>query len=43
VTGLRRCRNIQSLALILIYFFSIKLDWLPITGIGSSEAEAGGL
>src|SRR2546429_603114 len=26
-----------ALALILIYVFSIKLDWLPITGIGSSE------
>jgi peptide/nickel transport system permease protein len=32
-----------GLALILIYVFSIKLDWLPITGIGSSEAETGGL
>lgn len=32
-----------GLALILIYVFSIKLDWLPITGIGSSEAEAAGL
>lgn len=32
-----------GLALILIYIFSIKLDWLPITGIGSSEAETGGL
>jgi peptide/nickel transport system permease protein len=32
-----------GLALILIYVFSIKLDWLPITGIGSSEAESGGL
>jgi peptide/nickel transport system permease protein len=32
-----------GLALILIYVFSIKLDWLPITGIGSSEAEQGGL
>jgi peptide/nickel transport system permease protein len=32
-----------GLALILIYVFSIKLDWLPITGIGSSEAAAGGL
>jgi peptide/nickel transport system permease protein len=31
-----------GLALILIYVFSIKLDWLPITGIGSSEAAAGG-
>jgi peptide/nickel transport system permease protein len=26
-----------ALALILIYVFSIKLDWLPITGIGSHE------
>jgi peptide/nickel transport system permease protein len=26
-----------ALALILIYVFSIKLDWLPITGIGSNE------
>ncbi len=32
-----------GLALILIYVFSIKLDWLPITGIGSSEAETGGI
>mgnify|MGYP003346247443 FL=1 len=32
-----------GLALILIYVFSIKLDWLPITGIGSSEVAAGGL
>ena len=32
-----------GLALILIYVFSIQLDWLPITGIGSSEAEQGGL
>jgi peptide/nickel transport system permease protein len=32
-----------GLALILIYVFSIKLDWLPITGIGSSEAINGGL
>ncbi|MBV8187322.1 MAG: ABC transporter permease [Alphaproteobacteria bacterium] len=31
-----------GLALILIYVFSIKLDWLPITGIGSAEAAAGG-
>jgi peptide/nickel transport system permease protein len=31
-----------GLALILIYIFSIKLDWLPITGIGSAEAAAGG-
>src|ERR1700733_7682767 len=26
-----------ALALILIYMFSIKLNWLPITGIGSHE------
>jgi peptide/nickel transport system permease protein len=26
-----------ALALILIYIFSVKLDWLPITGIGSQE------
>jgi peptide/nickel transport system permease protein len=32
-----------ALALILIYVFSIKLDWLPITGIGSSESASGGL
>jgi peptide/nickel transport system permease protein len=32
-----------GLALILIYVFSIRLDWLPITGIGSTEAAAGGL
>jgi peptide/nickel transport system permease protein len=31
-----------GLALILIWLFSIKLDWLPITGIGSAEAAAGG-
>ena len=31
-----------GLALILIYVFSIKLDWLPVTGIGSAEATAGG-
>src|SRR5215475_5731896 len=31
-----------GLALILIYIFSIRLDWLPITGIGSAEAAAGG-
>jgi peptide/nickel transport system permease protein len=31
-----------GLALILIYVFSIRLDWLPVTGIGSSEAAAGG-
>jgi peptide/nickel transport system permease protein len=32
-----------GLALILIYVFSIRLDWLPITGIGTAEAAAGGL
>ena len=26
-----------ALALVLIYVFSVQLDWLPITGIGSSE------
>jgi peptide/nickel transport system permease protein len=31
-----------ALALILIYVFSIKLNWLPVIGIGSSEAAAGG-
>ena len=31
-----------GLALILIYVFSIKLDWLPITGIGSAEVAAAG-
>jgi peptide/nickel transport system permease protein len=31
-----------GLALILIYVFSIKLNWLPITGIGSGETAAGG-
>jgi len=31
-----------ALALILIYIFSIRLDWLPITGIGSSENAAAG-
>ena len=30
-----------ALALILIYIFSIKLAWLPITGIGSSEIAMG--
>src|SRR5262245_12619379 len=30
-----------GLALILIYIFSIRLDWLPITGIGTAEAAAG--
>lgn len=32
-----------GLALILIYVFSIKLDWLPITGIGTAEAASGGI
>jgi peptide/nickel transport system permease protein len=32
-----------ALAMILIYVFSVKLGWFPITGIGSSEREAGGL
>jgi peptide/nickel transport system permease protein len=31
-----------GLALILIWLFAVKLDWLPITGIGSAEAAAGG-
>jgi peptide/nickel transport system permease protein len=31
-----------GLAMILIYVFSVRLDWLPITGIGSNEAAAGG-
>ena len=31
-----------GLALILIWIFSIQLDWLPITGIGTSAAAAGG-
>jgi len=31
-----------GLALILIYIFSIRLDWLPITGIGSTQAAASG-
>ena len=26
-----------ALALVLIYIFSVRLDWLPITGIGSAE------
>ncbi len=30
-----------GLALILIYVFSIKLDWLPITGIGTAAAATG--
>jgi peptide/nickel transport system permease protein len=32
-----------ALALILIYVFSIRLGWFPITGIGTLEAERGGL
>jgi peptide/nickel transport system permease protein len=32
-----------ALALILIYFFSVTLDWLPITGIGSSTTRGGGV
>ncbi len=32
-----------ALAMILIYVFSVKLGWFPITGIGSSASEAGGL
>jgi peptide/nickel transport system permease protein len=32
-----------GLALILIYVFSIQLDWLPITGIGTAEQVSGGL
>jgi len=28
-----------ALALLLIFFFSIKLDWFPITGIGSSAGK----
>ena len=32
-----------GLALILIYVFSIKLDWLPITGIGTAESRGGGV
>lgn len=32
-----------GLALILIYVFSIRLNWLPITGIGTAEAAAGGV
>ena len=28
-----------ALALILIYVFSVNLDWLPITGIGSSTSR----
>ncbi|HMJ27691.1 MAG TPA: ABC transporter permease [Xanthobacteraceae bacterium] len=31
-----------ALALILTYVFSIKLGWLPITGIGSSASATGG-
>lgn len=32
-----------ALALILIYVFSIKLQWFPITGIGTQEATSGSL
>lgn len=32
-----------ALALILIYVFSVNLDWLPITGIGSSTSRGGGM
>ena len=32
-----------ALALILIYVFSVTLDWLPITGIGSSTTRGSGL
>ena len=32
-----------ALALILIYVFSVTLDWLPITGIGSSTTRGGGV
>jgi peptide/nickel transport system permease protein len=32
-----------ALALILIYVFSIKLGWFPITGIGTEEANSKGL
>lgn len=32
-----------ALALILIYVFSIQLEWFPITGIGTEEAARGGL
>jgi peptide/nickel transport system permease protein len=30
-----------ALALILIYVFSIRLEWFPITGIGTAESAAG--
>jgi peptide/nickel transport system permease protein len=30
-----------ALALVLIYVFSIKLGWFPITGIGTEESSAG--
>jgi peptide/nickel transport system permease protein len=32
-----------ALALLLIFFFAIKLDWFPITGIGSSTTQDGTL
>ncbi|MFI5013968.1 MAG: ABC transporter permease [Hyphomicrobiales bacterium] len=32
-----------ALAVILIYIFSVKLQWLPITGIGSGENANAGL
>src|SRR5215218_10883797 len=32
-----------ALALILIYAFSIKLEWFPITGIGTEESASGSL
>lgn len=32
-----------ALALVLIYVFSIKLGWFPITGIGTAESSAGSL
>ena len=32
-----------ALAMILIYVFSVNLEWLPITGIGSSTTQDGGL
>jgi len=32
-----------TLALLLIYVFAVKLDWFPITGIGSLTRGAGGV
>jgi peptide/nickel transport system permease protein len=32
-----------ALAMVLIYVFSVKLEWFPITGIGSTASDAGGL